>query len=317
MFETMLQVMGLHKSEIVLLPINEVYNEDPVTITANINDDGTIAEANLRYRTTINGTTSGWNLVTDQNGPTANLYEFIIPGEPDNTIVEYYISAQDNDDNVSTLPQGGSGTNPPGSIPPPTFLDYEVKIPGTPIILDITPDGDTTIAPNGHVGFLVSAQDTSGFNLTYKWWKNSSQLSVVGNSYLYFSNPGLPYPRVDTIRVQITNGFFYNGNTWLVSVEDASGVNNEISDLTYSLSQNYPNPFNPVTTINFSIPEQEIVNISIYNLLGEKVTELVNKTMPAGEYKINFNAEDLPSGIYLAKISAGSYNQIIKMSLLK
>jgi len=89
------------------------------------------------------------------------------------------------------------------------------------------------------------------------------------------------------------------------------------SPSVFVLDQNYPNPFNPSTKIKFSIPNSEFINLSIYNMIGEKVAELVNETMTAGEYEQEFNAEGLPSGIYIAKISAGSFNQAIKISLLK
>ena len=85
----------------------------------------------------------------------------------------------------------------------------------------------------------------------------------------------------------------------------------------FVLDQNYPNPFNPSTKIKFSIPNSEFVNLSIYNLVGEKVADLVNESLTAGEYEKEFNAVGLPSGIYIAKISAGSFNQAIKISLMK
>lgn len=86
---------------------------------------------------------------------------------------------------------------------------------------------------------------------------------------------------------------------------------------TLELKQNYPNPFNPSTKISFSVPSFEFVNLSVYNLLGEKVAELVNEIMNAGEYETDFNASGLPSGIYVAKINAEEYSQTIKMTLLK
>ena len=92
----------------------------------------------------------------------------------------------------------------------------------------------------------------------------------------------------------------------------------EIYNVTsFELRQNYPNPFNPSTKINFYIPENDFVNLSVYNLVGEKVGELVNEALSAGEYNINFEGADLPSGVYIAQISAGNYNQSIKMTLLK
>jgi hypothetical protein len=86
---------------------------------------------------------------------------------------------------------------------------------------------------------------------------------------------------------------------------------------TLQLKQNYPNPFNPSTKIKYSVPQSGFVNLSVYNLLGEKVTELVNETLTSGEYEADFNATGLPSGIYIAKLSSDNHIQTIKMSLTK
>jgi hypothetical protein len=94
------------------------------------------------------------------------------------------------------------------------------------------------------------------------------------------------------------------------------------------LEQNYPNPFNPSTNISFSIAEQSYVRLSVYNLIGEKVAELVNEYLAAGHYNIKFNASKnsaissgLASGIYIYKISAESsanrYIMVKKMIFLK
>ncbi len=85
----------------------------------------------------------------------------------------------------------------------------------------------------------------------------------------------------------------------------------------FSLSQNYPNPFNPSTTIEFNIPEQGLVNLSIFNMLGEKVGTIVNEVLSSGNHKIEFNASHLASGIYLVKMSSGSFSKVIKINLLK
>lgn len=85
----------------------------------------------------------------------------------------------------------------------------------------------------------------------------------------------------------------------------------------FILNQNYPNPFNPATNIKFGLPESGLTNLSVYNMLGEKVSELVNEMLPAGNYDYNFIADNLPSGIYIAKLSSGKFNQSIKMTLLK
>jgi hypothetical protein len=65
-----------------------------------------------------------------------------------------------------------------------------------------------------------------------------------------------------------------------------------------TLSQNYPNPFNPATTIKYSIPVEANVTLSVFNSLGEKVSELINSVQPSGNYQVTWNAKDFASGIY-------------------
>jgi len=87
--------------------------------------------------------------------------------------------------------------------------------------------------------------------------------------------------------------------------------------IVYSLSQNYPNPFNPTTTIEFAIPRSGQVDLSIYNVLGQKVSDLVNKRMNAGDYQVNFDASRLTSGVYLYSLRSGGYSITKKMMVLK
>lgn len=90
-----------------------------------------------------------------------------------------------------------------------------------------------------------------------------------------------------------------------------------IAPREFSLKQNYPNPFNPSTTIEFKIPEQAIINLSVYNMLGERVATIINDMLEGGNHKIEFNASDLASGIYLVKMSSDSFSDVIKINLLK
>jgi hypothetical protein len=85
----------------------------------------------------------------------------------------------------------------------------------------------------------------------------------------------------------------------------------------FELSQNYPNPFNPTTTISFSLPQSGNVKLTVYNLLGEQVAELVNGFKEAGIHTINFNAENFNSGLYIYKIEANGIVQSKKMTLVK
>ena len=98
---------------------------------------------------------------------------------------------------------------------------------------------------------------------------------------------------------------------------------NEILPSSFSLHQNYPNPFNPSTTIKFSVPQlsgesaMELVKIVVYDLTGREVKILVNETFPAGTYSINFNAEDIASGVYFYRASIGSFSDTKKMIFVK
>ena len=101
-------------------------------------------------------------------------------------------------------------------------------------------------------------------------------------------------------------------NPLLTDVKDVNTVVN-----SYKLSQNYPNPFNPTTIINFSIPQNGLVTLQVYNILGQKVVTLINKTMNAGAYKVSFNASNLSSGVYLYRLRVNGFTATRKMMLLK
>ena len=91
---------------------------------------------------------------------------------------------------------------------------------------------------------------------------------------------------------------------------------------TFKLAQNYPNPFNPVTMINYEVAEKSIVQISVYNLMGQLVTTLVNGQQFQGTYSIQWNGKDykgneVSSGIYFIKMVSGSFNRVRKMMLVR
>ena len=85
----------------------------------------------------------------------------------------------------------------------------------------------------------------------------------------------------------------------------------------FSISQNYPNPFNPSTTIKFSVPQQSNVVLKVYDILGSEVANLVNETLDAGNYTINFDASQYASGMYIYTLTSGSFKTSKKMMLLK
>jgi hypothetical protein len=97
-----------------------------------------------------------------------------------------------------------------------------------------------------------------------------------------------------------------------------TGVKN-VSNLpkSYSLSQNYPNPFNPTTNINFTLQKASNVTLAIYNVLGQRVSTLVNNFMHEGSYSFQFDASKLASGVYFYRIDAGQFTSVKKMVLMK
>ena len=125
---------------------------------------------------------------------------------------------------------------------------------------------------------------------------------------IYIDNQGnLPHP-----------GSYYIVDDLAFSA--ATGINDEpITGMpaAFELKQNYPNPFNPVTHIRYAIPQAAQVKLEVYNSLGQKVTDLVNEQKAAGQHVAEFNASELPSGIYFYRITAGSYQKMMKMMLMK
>jgi hypothetical protein len=85
----------------------------------------------------------------------------------------------------------------------------------------------------------------------------------------------------------------------------------------FALSQNFPDPFNPATTINYSLSNDGLVTLKVYDVLGKEVTTLVNENQKAGLHSINFNAVNLPSGVYIYRLFSGKNTFSKKMILLK
>ncbi|MCX6601116.1 MAG: C25 family cysteine peptidase [bacterium] len=85
----------------------------------------------------------------------------------------------------------------------------------------------------------------------------------------------------------------------------------------FALHQNYPNPFNPTTTIRYDLPRDGQARLTVYNLLGRQVAELVNERQSAGRYEVRFEAADLPSGMYFYRLESGGFVQSAKMILMK
>jgi len=102
--------------------------------------------------------------------------------------------------------------------------------------------------------------------------------------------------------------------TGSVAIED---VTEEGIPSQFVLEQNYPNPFNPSTTIRYALEEAAHTQLQVFDLAGREVAELVNQTQGPGVYEARFEADDLPSGMYLYRLQAGEYTETRKMVLTR
>lgn len=165
-------------------------------------------------------------------------------------------------------------------------------------IAQLNSDGtpDTTFAPDGKQ--IVDLNNNTGTHyLTTVLPLQSGD--ILAGGYDFASNAG------DFMVVRLTQN--------PTGIDDQNF--NQPGD--FNLYQNYPNPFNPATTIEFYIPNAGVVNLSIYNILGEQVKTLINEERPAGKHSIQFSANNLSGGIYFYKLQAGSFEETKKMILLK
>jgi len=112
----------------------------------------------------------------------------------------------------------------------------------------------------------------------------------------------------------IESGFFADTlfRTTVTSVAERGGIPTE-----YALQQNYPNPFNPSTTINYELPGSSVVRLSVYDILGREVSELVNEQKTPGSYEVKFDGSNLASGVYFYRFTAGDFVATKRLLLLK
>ncbi len=141
---------------------------------------------------------------------------------------------------------------------------------------------------------------------------NSSQVITVNGATAAF-------PAGDYVAV-ITVNHNDNGSPQVipVTVTVALSTDNNVEIPTqFALLASYPNPFNATTALNFDVPNESLVQITIYNVTGQEVARPVNSVVPAGHHRVLYTADNLPTGMYLVKMTAGSFNAIQKMVLLK
>lgn len=203
----------------------------------------------------------------------------------------------------------------------PDFFGYSISIFGDYILVGAYEEDEDILGENN----LASAGSAYLFKNESGTWNQVQKITASdrGESDLFayavaiygdYAIIGAYYEDEDanqnnTIANAGSAYIYYNSAT--VSVEEA------INPTGFSIEQNFPNPFNPSTSIEYTVPSNEYVNLKVYDVLGNEVAQLVNEKKDAGRYRVNFDASSLSSGIYFYKIQAGSFNQVRKMMLVK
>ena len=115
----------------------------------------------------------------------------------------------------------------------------------------------------------------------------------------------------DSTEVRI-NEIWYNETPTGMSISDDAPIASR-----YELGQNYPNPFNPITHIRFNIPETGNTKLTVFNMMGETVANLVNGVVSAGGHTVSWNAANMPTGVYFYRMESGNFSQTRKLLLVK
>jgi hypothetical protein len=184
-----------------------------------------------------------------------------------------------------------------------------------------TPANPSVISRNVATNFVVSATDPDGGALTFTWKVNGVQEKTGADSTFSrtFADPHGTLKSVTAVFADV--GGLKDSTTWSFSITPVEGFDNIPTE--FNLGQNYPNPFNPSTLISFSLPKEAPVTFEVYNMLGVKIrTLMAGESKSAGVYSVSWDGRDnagvsMPSGVYLYRVSAGSFLASKKMTLLK
>lgn len=144
------------------------------------------------------------------------------------------------------------------------------------------------------------------------------QSSDYGNNWELIFTENSSRAFAHDLKIEDNSLFIATNSYGLYGLQIPTSVNEETELVTtYQLHQNYPNPFNPTTKIKFSVPESEVVQIKVYDVLGKEMQTLLNEYKQSGSYEVEFDASNLPSGVYFYRMISGSYLETKKMILLR
>lgn len=260
-----------------------------------------LVKVSADWQDTPADTTTINNLAGLRSGNGLGLaYPHLSMGPNTGEIAIVYQQWEDNDDQATlntVIPSGGTETFLTDIWA--TYSNDNGETWSDPVFVAGTPD-ESDIFPNVPAGFVWnSSSDSIYLDLTYMA-DPVANANVFGNSdageaIWYYERVALAAMPADT-----------------TGIVGSSGVISE-----FALEQNYPNPFNPATTIEYRLDAAAKVSLDVYNLVGQKVATLAEGRQAVGDYKVDFDASNLASGVYFYKLSVGQASLTRKMMLLK
>jgi hypothetical protein len=193
----------------------------------------------------------------------------------------------------------------------------------------VTPPAPTNLtATAGNQQILLKWNKNTQFDIRkYFVYRNSTNnpstavlIDSVNHPDTMYTNTGLVNGTIYYYWVKAVDGFCSRRISTVSNVANATPVivaEKEKVPKVFALHQNYPNPFNPVTTIRYDLPKNAMVVLNVYDVTGKEIDVLVNEYMAAGFHEISFNTENIASGVYFYKITAGDFTDKKKMIVLK
>ncbi|HEX9654048.1 MAG TPA: T9SS type A sorting domain-containing protein [bacterium] len=160
---------------------------------------------------------------------------------------------------------------------------------------------------------LVSVDPLSAQFMILRHVFGNGNTAVTGSEFQIVGTLGQAAIGVSSSQSLIHQSGFWGGLDLVTSVEPIPNI----VPNSFRLDQNYPNPFNPSTTIQFAVPTTSHVSMKLFDLRGREVGTLLDNRMPAGEYKLQFEATGLASGVYFYRMQSDGFVQSRKLTLLR